>query len=85
LGAQGLAWDDRLSQAVGLAFKISPHSFLVGGILLLIAIQFISLGLLALQKKRYFVELFYITSLLYQECVLGKNQKPFGSDPCARG
>jgi len=85
LGAQSLTWDDRLSQAVGLAFKISPHSFLVGGILLLIAIQFISLGLLALQKKRYFVELFYITSLIYQECVLGKLPKPFGSDPCSLG
>jgi len=81
LSGQSLAWDDRISQAVGLAFKVSPHSFILGGILLLVAIQFISLGLLALQKKRYFIELFYIGSMIYQECVPEERRQSSASDP----
>jgi glycosyltransferase involved in cell wall biosynthesis len=59
-------FDNRLSQAVGQAFDLSPHSFIVGGILLLIAIQFVSLGFLAYQQKRYFSELFHLGSSIYK-------------------
>ncbi len=59
-----LSFDYRLSEAIGAAFKISPHAFVVGGIVLMVSIQLISLGLLALQKKRYFAELFYLNSTM---------------------
>jgi glycosyltransferase involved in cell wall biosynthesis len=54
--------DFGLSEAIGAAFHQSPHAFIVGGFALMIAIQLISLGLLALQKKRYFEELFHLGS-----------------------
>jgi glycosyltransferase involved in cell wall biosynthesis len=53
------------SAAVSEAFRISPHSFIVGGVSLMIAIQLISLGILALQNKRYFEELFHLNSRGY--------------------
>ena len=63
----GLSFDYRLSEAIGAAFKISPHSFIVGGIALLVAIQFFSLGLLSLQKKRYFEELYYLNTTIHKD------------------
>lgn len=60
-----LSFGHRLSGAIAEAFKLSPHSFIVGGMALMVSIQFISLGLLAIQKKRYFEELFHLgTSIL---------------------
>ena len=41
-------------------FAKNPQSFLVGGITFLAAIQFLSLGFLSLQSKRYFEELFHL-------------------------
>jgi glycosyltransferase involved in cell wall biosynthesis len=64
LAGAGLSFDFRLSEAIGAAFKVSPHAFIVGGIALMVSIQLISLGLLALQKKRYFAELFYLNSAM---------------------
>ena len=60
------ALDSRLSGAVALAFEQSPHAFLVGGITLMLAIQLISLGILALQNKRYFEELFHLGSPVHK-------------------
>jgi glycosyltransferase involved in cell wall biosynthesis len=83
LSASGFGFDGRLSEAIGQAFKLAPHAFIVGGVALLVAIQLISLGLLALQKKRYFVELFYMGS------VLGRNKggsgDVFPGDPLRKG
>ncbi len=64
LAASSLSVDFRLSEAIGDAFKVAPHAFIVGGVSLLVAIQLISLGLLALQKKRYFVELYYLGNII---------------------
>jgi len=63
----GLSFDYRLSDAIGAAFAASPHSFIVGGIALLVAIQLISLGLLSLQKKRYFEELYYLNTTIHKD------------------
>lgn len=63
----GLPFDRRLSGAIGEAFKQSPHAFIVGGIVLMVAIQLISLGFLAFQKKRYFAELFHLGSAIYRK------------------
>ena len=59
-------FDYHFSEAVALAFKLSPHSFIVGGFALLVSIQLISLGILSLQKKRYFEELFHLQSMIYK-------------------
>ena len=53
------------SAAVGRAYDFSPHSFIVGGVALLVAIQLISLGIISAQQKRYFEETFHLgTSVL---------------------
>lgn len=41
-------------------FAKNPQSFMVGGITFIAAIQFLSLGFLSLQSKRYFEELFHL-------------------------
>lgn len=81
LAAAGASVDYRLSDAIGAAFKIAPHAFVVGGIALLVSIQFISLGLLALQKKRYFVELYYLNSLMLRNCPLEPGDRISMADP----
>jgi len=57
------------SQSLAWQFKKNPQSFLVGGITFIIAIQFLSVGFLSLQSKRYFEELFHLGTSL-------KKQKP---------
>jgi glycosyltransferase involved in cell wall biosynthesis len=57
---------ESFSQAIALSFQTSPHSFIVGGIALLAAIQLISLGILSAQNKRYFEELFYLGTSVYR-------------------
>ena len=56
----------RLGYAIAAAFKTSPQSFLIGGISLMVAIQLFSLGALALQNKRYYEELFHLSSTIYR-------------------
>ena len=75
LSAKDLSFAFRLSEAIGRAFQMAPHSFIVGGIALMVAIQLISLGLLALQKKRYFAELFYLASITYRDCSKGDSDR----------
>ena len=53
------------SLAVAEVFNARPYSFLIGGITLIVGLQFLSTGFLSLQNKRNFEELFHInTSLL---------------------
>lgn len=66
LSPSGLAFDHRLSGAIAAAFSQSPHAFIVGGVTLMLAIQLISLGILALQNKRYYEELFHLGSTIYK-------------------
>ncbi len=56
------------STSLALQFRKNPQSFIVGGITFIAAIQFLSLGFLSLQSKRYFEELFHLgTSLKKHE------------------
>ena len=48
------------SSSLALQFRKNPQSFIVGGITFIAAIQFLSLGFLSLQSKRYFEELFHL-------------------------
>jgi glycosyltransferase involved in cell wall biosynthesis len=51
--------NSRLTEAVANVYSNRPHSFIVGGVLLMVAVQLIGLGILAAQAKRYFEELFH--------------------------
>jgi len=59
--------EQSFSQSLASEFKHNPQSFLVGGITFVIAIQFLSLGFLSLQSKRYFEELFHLGTSLKKE------------------
>ena len=48
------------SHSLAAEFQKNPQSFLVGGLTFIIAIQFLSVGFLSLQSKRYFEELFHL-------------------------
>lgn len=57
---------DRFTEAIAAAYNQAPHAFFVGGITLLLGIQLFSLGVLALQSKRYFEEIFYLGTSIYK-------------------
>ncbi len=61
-----LAWFfSRASAAVAAAYQAAPHTFLVGIGSLMLGIQLISLGILALQSQRYFEEMFHLGTAVY--------------------
>ena len=55
------------SHAITAAFLESPQSFFFAGLMLLLALQLISLGFLALQNKRYFEEMFNLGTSIYKQ------------------
>jgi glycosyltransferase involved in cell wall biosynthesis len=59
------AFDDRLTESFATAFARSPHSFVVGGIGLIVAVQLISLGLLSAQNKRYFEDGYNLAAAIH--------------------
>jgi glycosyltransferase involved in cell wall biosynthesis len=59
--------ENSFSISLAIQFKKNPQSFLVGGITFIAAIQFLSLGFLSLQSKRYFEELFHLGTSLKKE------------------
>lgn len=50
------------THSIARMFHNRPQTFLVGGFTFIIAIQFLSVGFLSLQSKRYFEELFHLGS-----------------------
>ena len=54
----------RASAAVAAAYRDFPHTFIVGLLSLMLAIQLIGLGILAMQSKNYFEEVFHLGSRL---------------------
>lgn len=56
-----------ISESIAAAMARSPHSFIVGGFCLMVAIQFISLGFVSLQNKRYFEELFNMGTTIFSK------------------
>jgi hypothetical protein len=53
---------DRVSAAIARAYREFPHTFIVGLLSLMLAVQLIGLGILALQAKNYFEEVFHLGS-----------------------
>lgn len=64
--ASGAA-NDRFTEAVAMVFQQRPHAFFVGGFTFLAALQFLGIGFLSLQSKRYFDELFHINTTQLQQ------------------
>ncbi|MFK7811569.1 MAG: glycosyltransferase family 2 protein [Maribacter sp.] len=62
--ASGEFFDDMFSAAVSAVYDQRPHAFLIGGFTFVAAVQFLGLGFISLQKKRYFDELFHINSAI---------------------
>ncbi|MFB6341503.1 glycosyltransferase family 2 protein [Saccharicrinis sp. FJH62] len=48
------------SESLKLQFTKNPQSFIVGGITLLASLQFLGLGFISLQSKRYYEEIFHL-------------------------
>jgi glycosyltransferase involved in cell wall biosynthesis len=57
---------ERSSAAVADAYAVAPHTFVIGLLALMLAIQLFSLGVMALQSKRYFEELFHLGSAIFK-------------------
>ena len=55
-------FEDRFGLAVAQVFSDRPYFFMVGGLCLIISFQFLGIGFLSLQSKRYFDELFHIST-----------------------
>lgn len=55
---------DSISWAVAEAYRVYPHTFIVGLLTLMLSVQLISLGILALQSKSYFEEIYYLGATL---------------------
>lgn len=52
----------QLSAALAEVFRGRPHSFFLGGFSAMLSLQLVSLGFIAYQSKRYFEELFHLSS-----------------------
>ena len=65
--ASGKFFDDMFSEAVAAVYNKRPHAFLIGGFTFVAAIQFLGLGFISLQKKRYFDELFHLNSNILKQ------------------
>jgi glycosyltransferase involved in cell wall biosynthesis len=49
-----------VTEAFALAYSSHPHTFIVALLSLMLSIQLVGLGVVALQSKRYFEELYYL-------------------------
>ncbi len=54
--------DATISEAIAKAYANYPHTFIVGLLSLMVAIQLVTLGIVSLQQKQYFDELFRLIS-----------------------
>lgn len=53
---------DRISAAISSAYRNYPHTFIVGLLSLMLSIQLMGLGIMALQSKKYYEEVFHLGS-----------------------
>jgi glycosyltransferase involved in cell wall biosynthesis len=67
-----------MSAPLALAYARYPHTFIVGLLSLMLAMQLIGMAMLSLQNKRYFDELFHLGSTMLREqreAVLRRNEE----------
>jgi hypothetical protein len=55
--------DHRITHGFADAWDLRPQTFIIAGFSFVVAVQLISLGLLATQAKRYFEELYFASTL----------------------
>lgn len=55
-------FDQRFSDALSETYNEQTYAFIVGGVSLIVAVQLLTLGIISLQAKRYFEELFHLGS-----------------------
>ena len=67
IAMDGASFENRFGVAVATVFQERPYSFLVGSTALIISFQFLGIGFLSLQNKRYFEELFHFQSKTLEE------------------
>ena len=60
-------FEPRMSASFANTFDVRPHAYFVSGFTLVIAVQLLSLGIMASQQKRYFEELFHVSTATYKE------------------
>jgi len=61
------SFEPRMSEAFARTFDTRPHAYFVSGFTLVIAVQLLSLGIMSSQQKRYFEELFHLSTANYKE------------------
>ncbi|MBD2179054.1 glycosyltransferase family 2 protein [Pseudanabaena sp. FACHB-1998] len=54
------------TEAIAMAYAQAPHTFFIGGITLILSIQFFSLGVLSMQSKKYFEEIFHLGTTIFE-------------------
>lgn len=74
LAAKYPGFENLLGTAVAITFQQRPYSFIVGGVALIISLQFLGIGFLSLQNKRYFDELFHINTTML-DSIVNKKEK----------
>lgn len=79
---------DRVGAAIGRAYQQYPHTFVVGLLSLMLAVQLLGLGIIALQAKNYFEEMFFLGSTIAGRSrpasVHGEVRDPRDDDPDRR-
>lgn len=68
--------DSRITEAFARAYDIRPHSFIVGGFAAVIAVQLISLGVLATQNKRYYEDVYHLGTVINRRALALERQSP---------
>lgn len=68
--------EQNLSAAITAAVSRSPEAFLVGAVTLLIAVLLLALGVIALQAKRYFEELFHLGTTVLRALADERSSSP---------
>lgn len=67
---------DRIGAAIAHAYQQYPHTFVVGLLSLMLAVQLIGLGMIALQAKNYFEEMFYLGSTIARRLRPRRHEEP---------
>lgn len=74
MGVTNDQFGKNITRAITSVFKERPHAFIVGSTALIIALQFLSLSFLSLQSKRYFDEIFNLSSkVLKNQLIYAEN------------
>ncbi len=68
-------FESAFSLSVAQVFRERPYSFIVGSATLIISLQFLSLGFVSLQNKRYFDELFNLGTAILNNTNTNSNKK----------